>query len=134
MFVLLVCFLALPSARKEHKLKQGIIAILSLAALTLGGCASGNLAGGSALPAAPQMRHLDSVGGGLPGTIQPQDSVGGGLPGTIHPQDSVGGGLPGTIHQQDSVGGGLPGKGKHGVVIHRQDSVGGGLPGTTAGH
>ena len=87
-------------------MKQGIIAILSLAALTLGGCASGNLAGGSALPAAPQMRHLDSVGGGLPGTI----------------------------HQQDSVGGGLPGKGKHGVVIHRQDSVGGGLPGTTAGH
>ncbi len=132
-------------------MNKAIASSFALAALVLGGCASGNLPGGSALPMASQslLRPSDSVGGGLPGTspgqghhagINPGDSVGGGLPGHDDSvggglpghDDSVGGGLPGhmvKIHNQDSVGGGLPG---HKLKVHRQDSVGGGLPGTSA--
>jgi hypothetical protein len=103
-------------------MNKAIVIFLAISALSLGGCAAGNLPGGSALPMASQ------------GQMRPSDSVGGGLPGptvVVHQMDSVGGGLPGphakVVHHLDSVGGGLPGP--HAKVVHHLDSVGGGLPG-----
>jgi hypothetical protein len=75
-------------------------------ALVLGGCASGNLSGGSFLPSATpsliQMHRQDSVGGSIPSQlrVRHQDSVGGAIPshGKMHHQDSVGGSIPSHHH------------------------------------
>jgi|GEM_PF-4215602 hypothetical protein len=92
--------------------KMIVALLLTLSAGLLGGCAAGNLSGGSPLPGTSQFGPMGSVGGGPPGgPIVHHASVGGGPPsGPIAHHASVGGGLPSghRMRHPASVGGGPP--------------------------